>query len=104
MLLLAVNHYLHSRIMQRVRLAKIHDVKLHPQSLCCIRDFEEEPLGVAVRINIILQEQVVLIFALLVRDAQIPTLKAGLEEERPVIIVFKLVFNTMGFLLSRVPF
>ncbi len=89
MLLLTVNHDLHSHIMQGIRLAEVHDIEFHLHVLGRIRDLKEEPLGVAIGVNIILQQEVILFIVLLVGDAEVPTLETRFEEECPVIVILE---------------
>lgn len=63
--LLVANHWenirLHARIKKRVLLAKVDNIELEGESLGDIPDQEEEPLVVALGVDIILQYQVILI-------------------------------------------
>lgn len=70
-LLLTVDSYLHAVVEHRVRLVVIQDVELDWQARTRVLHTEIEPLSVAMSIDIVLHEAVVLLIAHLSRQKQI---------------------------------
>lgn len=82
--LLRVNGDLHSEVEERVGFGVVHDVELDRLAFPRVLGLEEEPLGVAAGVDVVLHQQIILIVRNLLRQVQVTALKLGLEQERLV--------------------
>ena len=71
---------LHAHFVEVVHFVLIEDVEAHFHVLSGVRDLEEEPLGIAVGVDVVLQEQVVLVVVEFGNHGEIAALEAGLED------------------------
>lgn len=60
---------------------QVQDVKLNFHRFIGVGDLEEKPLRVAIRVDIVLEEQVVLVLGHLRYQGQISTLESRFENE-----------------------
>ena len=70
--LVGVAEHLHAIVVERVRLRQVDDVEAHLHALRRVANSVEKPLRVPVRVDVVLQHQVVLVVRLLDHRQQVP--------------------------------
>lgn len=88
---LGIYAHFHAVVKKAVRLAVIQDVEFHFVVGFRILDTKEEPLSVALRVHIILHEQVILSVRYLLGQIEISTFKATLKNQRLIILISRMV-------------
>ena len=83
-------------------LCQVYNIELHRHVLRHVPHVEKEPLVVALRIYIVLKNQIVFVELSLIDSEQIPRLEAGIEfyltpegywgRAWPICIIFSLIF------------
>ena len=86
-----VDQHFHAFVVQALGLDHVQDVELYFLTAGSVGDSEEEPLGVTLRIYVVLKDQIVLVVILLVGELKVSGLKSRLENEGLVFEILGLV-------------
>lgn len=78
--LLWIGQHFHALVEETLGFHQVEHVKLHFLSLPRVLDTEVEPLCVALRINVILENEVIFFLRLLVRQLKISAFKSALKD------------------------
>mmetsp|Transcript_43346 Transcript_43346/g.41753 ORF Transcript_43346/g.41753 Transcript_43346/m.41753 type:complete len:541 (-) Transcript_43346:140-1762(-) len=84
---------LHAVVVEGVGFGEVDDVEADFLALPGVGDPEEVPLGVAVGVDVVLQDEVVLIVRDLQGRQEVPTLKSGLKDDCPILLALQLVIG-----------
>ena len=75
----------HSFVVKRIGFGEIEDVELDGQVLTRVANTEEKPLGMPVRVDVVLKDQVVFVVADFHCAEQVASLEARLEHKRAIL-------------------
>ena len=79
--------WLHAKLVERIRLAKVQNIELDFRLFVLLKDYLEiVPLGVTLGIEIVLQPQIVLDVVHLCGFAEVAAFKSGIEDQKIVLL------------------